>query len=117
MTGARERGHRFDREEAAQAAWEGADLERPLVGENPASDSLVEARRWVIVYGHLVKLEEELLDLLAGLIPTMPDEAQREAEETNLPLLASQVERFRHRLEFWSGRRAELEGRRAQRPA
>ena len=98
-----------DQEEAAGAAWEGADLERPLEGEDPESDSLAEARRWVSVYGHLVKLEQELLDLMAGMIPKMPDEAQREAEETNLPLLASQIERFRHRLDFWSKRRTELE--------
>ena len=97
------------KEEAAGAAWLGADLERPLEGENTTSDSLVEARRWVSVYSHLVKLEQDLLDLMAGMIPKMPDEAQREAEETNLPVLASQVERFRHRLDFWSKRRAELE--------
>jgi hypothetical protein len=94
---------------AAGAAWEGADLQRPILGENPESDSLEEARRWVSVYSHLVKLEQDLLDVLAGMIPTMPNEAQMEAEKTNLPVLASQVERFRHRLEFWSKRRAELE--------
>jgi hypothetical protein len=99
------------KEEAAGAAWEGADLERPIIGENPKSDSLEEARRWVSVYSHLLKLEEELLDVLAGVIPGMPDEAQREAEQTNLPVLASQAERFRHRLEFWSKRRGELESR------
>src|SRR6266567_6771546 len=86
-----------EREEAAGAAWQGADLERPISGENPESESLEEARRWVVVYRHLVKLEQELFDLLAKVIPTMPREAQREAEETNLPVLASQVERFRHR--------------------
>jgi len=97
------------KEEAAGAAWEGADLERPISGENPQSESLVEARRWVAVYGHLVKLEQELFDLLAKMIPTMPREAQREAEETNLPVLASQVERFRHRLDYWVKRQQELE--------
>jgi hypothetical protein len=99
------------RHEAAGAVWEGADLERPIRGENPESDSLEEARRWVSVYSHLLKLEQDLLDVLAGMIPTMPNEAQKEAEQTNLPVLASQVERFRHRLEFWSKRRAELESR------
>jgi hypothetical protein len=99
------------KQEAAGAAWEGADLERPILGEDPESDSLEEARRWVSVYSHLVKLEQDLLDVLAGMIPTMPDEAQMEAEQTNLPVLASQVERFRHRLDFWSKRRAELESR------
>jgi hypothetical protein len=106
-------GAMASREEAAGAAWEGADLERPILGENPESDSLEEARRWVSVYSHLVKLEQDLLDVLAGMIPNMPTEAQKEAEHTNLPVLASHVERFRHRLEFWSKRRAELESRQA----
>lgn len=97
------------KEEAARAAWEGADLERLILDENPESGSLEEARRWAVVYGHLVRLEQELLDLLAGMIPSMPGEAQKEAEQTNLPLLASQMERFKHRLEFWTRRRAELE--------
>ena len=43
------------------------------------------------------------------MIPAMPSEAQREAEQTNLPVLASQVERFRHRLAFWQKRRDVLE--------
>jgi len=45
------------------------------------------------------------------MIPNMPGEAQREAEETNLPVLASQVERFRHRLDYWVKRKRELEAR------
>ena len=97
------------KEEAAGAAWEGADLERPIEGEDPESNSLREALRWVAVYRHLVKLETELFDVLAGMIPTMPSEAQLEAEQTNLPVLASQVERFRHRLDYWQKRRDELE--------
>lgn len=97
--------------EAVGAAWEGADLERPIAGENPESESLEEARRWVGVYSHLVKLEQELMDLMAAMITKMPDEARREAEQTNLPVLASQAERFRHRLYFWSRRRAELENK------
>jgi hypothetical protein len=95
--------------EAAGAAWEGADLERPIAGEDPTSDSLDDARRWVSVYSHLVNLEQELLDGLARLIPKMPPEARKEAEETNLPVLASQIERFRHRLDLWSRRKRELE--------
>jgi len=97
------------KEEAAGAAWEGADVNRPIRGEDPESESLAEARRWVAVYRHLVKLEQELFDMLARMIPTMPREAQREAEATNLPVLASQVERFRHRLDYWIQRQRELE--------
>jgi hypothetical protein len=97
------------KEEAAGAAWEGADLERPISGENPESESLAEARHWVTVYGHLVQLEQELFDLLARMIPSMPLEAQREAEQTNLPVIASQAERFRHRLDYWIKRQHTLE--------
>jgi hypothetical protein len=103
-----------DKEEALSAAWEGADLERTIVGEDPTSDSLEDARHWVAVYSHLVKLEQELFDVLAKMIPRMPTDAKREAEETNLPLLASQAERFRHRLAFWSKRKRELEAARGR---
>jgi hypothetical protein len=99
------------KKEAAGAAWEGVDLERPITGEDPKSESLANARRWVSVYSHLVNLEQELFDVLARMIPNMPGEAQREAEQTNLPVLASQVERFRHRLDYWVKRKRELEAR------
>ena len=98
-----------NKEEAAGAAWEGADLERPISGEDPESQSLAEARRWTAVYRHLVRLEQELFDMLARMIPTMPQEAQREAEATNLPVIASQVERFRHRLDYWVKREEALQ--------
>ena len=101
-----------DKEEAAGAAWKGADLERPLEGEDPESGSLAEAQRWIAVYHHLVNLEQQLLDLLAKFIPAMPGAARKEAEETNLPVLASQIERFRHRLAFWQKRRDEIEQQR-----
>ena len=96
------------KEEAAEAAWQGADLDRPIGDENPESGSLKEARRWIAVYRHLLNLEEDLMELLAKMIPAMPKEAQREAEDTNLPVLASQLERFRHRLEYWVNREREL---------
>ncbi len=100
-----------NREEAAGAAWEGADVERLILGENPQTQSLEDTRHWVAVYRHLVVLEQQLFDLLAKMIPNMPGEAQREAEQTNLPVLASQVERFRYRLDYWSKRQRELEKR------
>src|SRR5207245_9317737 len=90
------------REEAAGAAWEGADLERPIQDEDPRSESLQEARRWVSVYSHLVHLEQQLFDALARMIPEMPGEAQREAEQTNLHVIASQVEDYRYRLPYCS---------------
>jgi hypothetical protein len=38
----------------------------------------------------------------------MSDEARHEAEETNLPVIVTQMERFRYRLEFWRQRKQEL---------
>lgn len=95
--------------EAAGAAWKGADLERTIAGEDPDTGSSDDAERWVVCYAQLVKLEQELLDVLAGMIPNMPADARREAEETNLPVLMSQLERFRHRLEYWKRRKRELQ--------
>ena len=101
-----------DKSEAVRAAWEGADLERPIAGEDPGSDSLKEAQHWIAVYHHLLSLEQELFDVLARVIPGMPADAQKEAEETNVPVLASQMERFTHRLRYWQKRRRELERQR-----
>ena len=101
-------------EEAAGAARAGADLDRPIAGEDPASDSLDEAERWIGIYHHLLSLEQDLFDRLAMHLTSMPPAAQREAESTNLPVLMTTLERFRHRLAFWQKRRDELEGRRQQ---
>lgn len=86
-----------------------ANEDAPMPGEDPSTVSLREARRWVAVYSQLNNLEQELFDVLARLIPAMPAEARKEAEQTNLPVIASQVERFRRRLELWQKRRDELE--------
>jgi len=96
------------REEAARAASAGAELDRPISGEDPGSESVADARHWASVYRSLVALEEQLLDLFASNIPSMPREAQIEAEKTNLPILLTQVERFRHRLDLWVRREREL---------
>jgi len=98
-------------EEAAGAAGAGADLDRPIAGEDPAADSLDEAERWIRIYHHLLSLEQDLFDRLAMHLPSMPLAAQREAEETNLPVLMATLERFRHRLAFWQRRREELQTR------
>ena len=96
------------KEEAAGAARAGADLDRPIAGEDPATGSLEEAQRWVTVYHQLVDLEQTLFDAMAAKIPAMPPAARREAEETNVPVLLTQLERFKHRLEYWRGRRDAL---------
>ena len=90
--------------EAAQAASKGADPERTLAGEDPATASLKEARWWFKVYAELTELEEQLFDDLASTLGRMPADARNEAMETNLPVIQSQLRRFSHRRGYWSGR-------------
>src|SRR5438445_6821806 len=74
-----------NREEAAGAAWEGADVERLILGENPQTQSLEDARHWVAVYRHLVVLEQQLFDLLAKMIPNMPAKRNAKPSQRNFP--------------------------------
>lgn len=102
--------------EAARTAPRGADLERTLVGENPATGSLKEARWWFKVYAELTELEEQLFNDLASNVGRMPRDARNEAMATNLPIIESQLRRFRHRRSYWSSRVKALqsEGRRGK---
>lgn len=90
--------------EAARAASRGADPERTLVGEDPATASLKEARWWLKVYAELTEFEEQLLNDFASSIATLPTDARDEAVDTNLPVIESQLRRFRHRRGYWAGR-------------
>jgi hypothetical protein len=92
-----------------EAARKGADPHRTIDGEDPNAQSPEAARQWLRAYAELFELEADMLDLLAERLPRMSDEARREAEETNLPVIVSQFERFRHRLNFWRKRRNQLE--------
>lgn len=95
-------------EEAARAAWEGADPERTLAGEDANTGSLAEARHWFGIYATLADLEQEMFDVLATFIAKMSPAARTEAEETNLPVIESQLKRFTYRRDFWRRRMREL---------
>jgi hypothetical protein len=90
--------------EIIDAARRGADTERPIEGEDPTIYSPEVNRRWQAAYSELLHLETGLLHFLSEQVPRMSADAQREAQLTNLPLIESQVERFRQRLEFWRQR-------------
>jgi hypothetical protein len=92
-----------------EAARKGGDPDRPIDGEDPGTRSLDVARRWWRVYGELEKLETELVDHLAERAAEMSDDARREAAETNLPVLLSQLHRFRERHTYWRQRAQEVE--------
>ncbi len=95
-------------EEAARAGWQGADLDREAGGENSDTDSADEIQRWIVAYSSLLRLERQLLEVFAQVLPNMPPDAQQEAERTNVPILLSQIRRFEHRLEYWKKRKEQL---------
>ena len=94
---------------AIEAARKGADPYRPSDGEDTSAQSPDVARQWLKAYGELLELEADLLALLAERLPTMTAAARQEAEETNLPVLVSQLHRFRHRMDFWRRRKEQLD--------
>jgi hypothetical protein len=85
------------------------DEERLARGEDPATSSPREARRWISVYTELVEMETTLIKSLKARIQSMSDEARQITEQTNLPELEKDADRFRSRLAFWRQRLAQIE--------
>ena len=75
----------------------------------PGEASPETAHHWIYVYTQLTILESHLISEARELIPTLSRSARKEAELTNLPLLESQLRRFRHRQQLWQQRLDELE--------
>jgi hypothetical protein len=99
-----------DQSGATEAARKGADPHRLMDGEDPSTQSAQTAHQWLKAYAELLELQADLLDMIAERMPSMCGEARHEAEETNLPVIVTQMERFRFRLEFWRQRKQELGG-------
>jgi hypothetical protein len=93
-----------------EAARLGSDLDRAMDDEAlPEGASSETARHWISVYAQLTNLEAHLIAEARELLPTLSRPARQEAELTNLPLLESQLRRFRHRQDLWQDRLDELE--------
>ena len=93
-----------------EAARLGSDLDRGMDDEAiPAEASAETARHWIDLYTQLTSLETHLVSEARKLLPTLSRPARNEALLTNLPLLESQLRRFRHRQELWQQRLVELE--------
>jgi hypothetical protein len=99
-----------DQSGATEAARKGADPHRLMEGEDPGTQSAQIAHQWLKAYAELLELQADLLDMIAERMPSMCGEARHEAEETNLPVIVTQMERLRFRLEFWRQRKQELGG-------
>jgi hypothetical protein len=80
-------------------------------GEGPAEDAtLKQALYWRQIYREILTMEESVLARIRQLMDEQSDEVRREVELTNIPVVAAQAERFRHRLSHWEARVALLGG-------
>lgn len=93
------------------AARRGGDWSQGMDGEGEAYlANSTEVTYWLEIYTEILAMEEKVLGRIHDLMATQSPAAQREVELTNLPVIESQVERFRERLGYWKARRRELDG-------
>ncbi|MHB8611991.1 MAG: hypothetical protein ACYDAL_06130 [Candidatus Dormibacteraceae bacterium] len=93
------------------AAERGGDWTLRMDGEGvPDHATLKQALRWRQTYTEILGMEEKVLHRIHQLMAKQSDEARREVELTNVPVVVAQAERFRQRLGYWEARVHELNG-------
>jgi hypothetical protein len=68
---------------------------------DPATATLEQALFWRNIYTEILAMEEAVLARIHQLMESQTPEARREVELTNVPVVVSQVERFRVRHGIW----------------
>ena len=68
---------------------------------DPATATLEQALFWRNIYTEILAMEEAVLARIHTLMAAQTPEARREVELTNVPVVVSQVERFRVRHGIW----------------
>jgi hypothetical protein len=87
------------------AATRGGDDSLGMEDEmDPAGASLEQALFWRTIYSEILEMEESVLARIRQLMAQQSPQARREVELTNVPVVVSQVERFRYRWEIWDSR-------------
>jgi hypothetical protein len=93
------------------AAVRGGDWSQAMDGEGvPGEATLEHALYWRQIYTEILAMEEKVLDRIRQLMNTQSEEARREVELTNVPVVVAQAERFRQRLGYWEARVFQLNG-------
>ncbi len=92
------------------AAVRGGDLGQGMDDESdPKSASMDQALYWRQIYREILAMEENVMERIQELMAKQSPQARREVELTNVPVVAAQAERFRHRLRLWTARVQELD--------
>ena len=87
------------------AATRGGDNAIGMDGEgDPVRATLEQALFWRNIYTEILTMEEAVLARIHQLMADQTPQAQREVELTNLPVVRSQVDRFRARWVLWDSR-------------
>jgi hypothetical protein len=93
------------------AAVRGGDWTLGMDGEGvPDHATLKQALHWTQIYTEILAMEEKVLTRIRQLMDKQSDQARREVELTNVPVVVAQAERFRQRLGYWEARVDELNG-------
>jgi hypothetical protein len=93
------------------AAVRGGDWSQRMDGEGvPQDGNIEEALYWKQIYTEILAMEEKVLVRIRELMLTQSEQARREVERTNIPVVVAQAERFRQRLGYWDARVVELDG-------
>lgn len=93
-----------------EAAARGGDVSRGMDDEaEVASASMEVALFWQNVYREVLAMEVKVLERIHELMASQSPEGRREVELTNVPVVASQAQRFRDRLGLWDARVRDLE--------
>ena len=81
-----------------------------LQGENPATATLADARRWSATYENLVRFKRDLLERCQRYAEQSGPEVARVSRETDVILLEIQASRFQQKRDYWKIRATELSG-------
>src|ERR1700680_1167799 len=93
------------------AAERGGDWSQRMDHEGvPGQATMEQALYWRQIYTEILAMEEKVLKRIRELMAEQSDEARREVELTNVPVVVAQAERFRQRLGYWDARVHELNG-------
>ncbi len=81
-----------------------------LVGENPSTATLDDARHWADTYEKLIRIKRDLLDVCRRHAEESEPEVARAIRDSDIILLEIQVSRFEQKRDYWKIRATELAG-------
>jgi hypothetical protein len=85
-----------------------ADPGYRLQGENPATATFEDSRRWVQTYEELIQFKRDLLELCHRFAQQAEPQVARAIRDTDIILLEVQISRFEHKRDYWKIRATEL---------